>query len=47
MINDEHDGYSEHVTGLDIDKPGLWPWVRATIDRFRATVSEPEGFWTG
>ncbi|MCX5410254.1 hypothetical protein OHA37_00535 [Streptomyces sp. NBC_00335] len=24
MIDDEHDGYSEHFTGLNIDKPGLW-----------------------
>lgn len=21
---DEHNGYSKHVTRLDIDKPGLW-----------------------
>ncbi|WP_330334824.1 hypothetical protein OHS33_37145 [Streptomyces sp. NBC_00536] len=24
MIDNEHDGYSEHVTWLDIDKPCLW-----------------------
>ncbi|MER5204828.1 STAS domain-containing protein [Streptomyces sp. NPDC002825] len=28
--DDEHNGYSKHVTCLDIDKPGLWPCERPT-----------------
>lgn len=30
--DDEHNGYSKHVTWLDIDKPGLWLGERPATD---------------
>ncbi|WP_406368165.1 hypothetical protein [Streptomyces sp. NBC_01546] len=30
--DDEHSGYSAHVTWLDIDKPGLWPGARPATE---------------
>ncbi|MFD0142869.1 MULTISPECIES: hypothetical protein [unclassified Streptomyces] len=36
MIDGEHDGFSKHITWLDIDKPGLWPWKRPAPAKSRA-----------
>lgn len=32
MIDAEHNGYSKHVTWLDIDKPALWPGERPATE---------------